>query len=183
MADFIEADNPALVDVARTVARRNHSRSRAVVTASSTEEAVKRLRQVAEGKVSVGIAAADSPHVPGPVFVYSGFGSQHRKMAKDMIALSPQFKARLEELDAIVDFESGWSILNIVNDDAQTYDTETAQVAITAIQIALTDLLASFGVRPAGVMGMSMGEIAAAYAAGGISAEDAMVIALSLIHI
>lgn len=177
LADFIEAEKPALVDVARTVARRNHSRSRAVVTASSTEEAVKRLRQVAEGKVSVGIAAADSPHVPGPVFVYSGFGSQHRKMAKDMIALSPQFKARLEELDAIVDFESGWSILNIVNDDAQTYDTETAQVAITAIQIALTDLLASFGVRPAGVMGMSMGEIAAAYAAGGISAEDAMVIA------
>ncbi|MER0093436.1 beta-ketoacyl synthase N-terminal-like domain-containing protein [Corynebacterium sp. KPL2838] len=177
LADFLEAEQPDLADVARTVARRNHSRSRAVVMASSTEEAIKRLRQVAEGKVSVGIAAADSPQVQGPVFVYSGFGSQHRKMAKDMIALSPLFSARLKELDAIVDFESGWSILGIVEDDSQTYDTETAQVAITAIQIALTDLLASFGVRPAGVMGMSMGEIAAAYAAGGISARDAMIIA------
>ena len=177
LADFLEAEQPDLADVARTVARRNHARSRAVVMASSTEEAIKRLRQVAEGKVSVGIAAADSPHVQGPVFVYSGFGSQHRKMAKDMIALSPLFSARLKELDEIVDFESGWSILDIVEDDSQTYDTETAQVAITAIQIALTDLLASFGVRPAGVMGMSMGEIAAAYAAGGISARDAMTIA------
>ncbi|MER0001185.1 MULTISPECIES: type I polyketide synthase [unclassified Corynebacterium] len=177
LADFLEAEQPDLADVARTVARRNHSRSRAVVMASSTEEAIKRLRQVAEGKVSVGIAAADSPQVQGPVFVYSGFGSQHRKMAKDMIALSPLFSTRLKELDAIVDFESGWSILGIVEDDSQTYDTETAQVAITAIQIALTDLLASFGVRPAGVMGMSMGEIAAAYAAGGISARDAMIIA------
>ncbi|MBK4142392.1 acyltransferase domain-containing protein [Corynebacterium macginleyi] len=177
LADFLEAEQPNLVDVARTVARRNHSRSRAVVMASSTEEAIKRLRQVAEGKVSIGIAAADSPQVQGPVFVYSGFGSQHRKMAKDMIALSPLFSARLKELDTIVDFESGWSILDIVEDDSQTYDTETAQVAITAIQIALTDLLASFGVRPAGVMGMSMGEIAAAYAAGGISARDAMNIA------
>ncbi|MBK4152262.1 acyltransferase domain-containing protein [Corynebacterium macginleyi] len=177
LADFLEAEQPDLVDVARTVARRNHSRSRAVVMASSTEEAIKRLRQVAEGKVSIGIAAADSPQVQGPVFVYSGFGSQHRKMAKDMIALSPLFSARLKELDTIVDFESGWSILDIVEDDSQTYDTETAQVAITAIQIALTDLLASFGVRPAGVMGMSMGEIAAAYAAGGISARDAMNIA------
>lgn len=177
LADFLEAEQPDLADVARTVARRNHSRSRAVVMASSTEEAIKRLRQVAEGKVSVGIAAADSPQVQGPVFVYSGFGSQHRKMAKDMIALSPLFSARLKELDGIVDFESGWSILDIVEDDSQTYDTETAQVAITAIQIALTDLLASFGVRPAGVMGMSMGEIAAAYAAGGISARDAMIIA------
>jgi len=177
LADFLEAEQPDLADVARTVARRNHSRSRAVVMASSTEEAIKRLRQVAEGKVSVGIAAADSPQVQGPVFVYSGFGSQHRKMAKDMIALSPLFSTRLKELDAIVDFESGWSILGIVEDDSQTYDTETAQVAITAIQIALTDLLASFGVRPAGVIGMSMGEIAAAYAAGGISARDAMIIA------
>ncbi|WP_284819685.1 type I polyketide synthase [Corynebacterium rhinophilum] len=177
LADFLEAEQPDLADVARTVARRNHSRSRAVVMASSTEEAIKRLRQVAEGKVSVGIAATDSPQVQGPVFVYSGFGSQHRKMAKDMIALSPLFSTRLKELDAIVDFESGWSILGIVEDDSQTYDTETAQVAITAIQIALTDLLASFGVRPAGVMGMSMGEIAAAYAAGGISARDAMIIA------
>lgn len=177
LADFLEAEQPDLADVARTVARRNHARSRAVVMASSTEEAIKRLRQVAEGKVSVGIAAADSPQVQGPVFVYSGFGSQHRKMAKDMMALSPLFSARLKELDEIVDFESGWSILDIVEDDSQTYDTETAQVAITAIQIALTDLLASFGVRPAGVMGMSMGEIAAAYAAGGISARDAMIIA------
>ncbi|WP_411702648.1 beta-ketoacyl synthase N-terminal-like domain-containing protein [Corynebacterium sp. LaCa142] len=177
LADFLEAEQPDLADVARTIARRNHSRSRAVVMASSTDEAIKRLRQVAEGKVSVGIAAADSPQVQGPVFVYSGFGSQHRKMAKDMIALSPLFSARLKELDDIVDFESGWSILDIVEDDSQTYDTETAQVAITAIQIALTDLLASFGVRPAGVIGMSMGEIAAAYAAGGISARDAMIIA------
>ncbi|MDK8681954.1 type I polyketide synthase [Corynebacterium accolens] len=177
LADFLEAEQPDLADVARTVARRNHARSRAVVMASSIEEAIKRLRQVAEGKVSVGIAVADSPQVQGPVFVYSGFGSQHRKMAKDMMALSPLFSARLKELDEIVDFESGWSILDIVEDDSQTYDTETAQVAITAIQIALTDLLASFGVRPAGVMGMSMGEIAAAYAAGGISAQDAMIIA------
>uniref|UniRef100_UPI0025F57F21 beta-ketoacyl synthase N-terminal-like domain-containing protein n=1 Tax=uncultured Corynebacterium sp. TaxID=159447 RepID=UPI0025F57F21 len=177
LADYIEAEDPNLLSVARTLSHRNHGRSRAVVMASSSAEAVKRLRQVAEGTVSVGIAAADSPSVHGPVFMYSGFGSQHRKMAKDMIEISPLFTQRLEELDAIVAYESGWSILELVHDDSQTYNTETAQVAITAIQIALTDLLASFGVRPAGVIGMSMGEIGAAYASGGISAEDAMLIA------
>ncbi|QCB29368.1 type I polyketide synthase [Corynebacterium endometrii] len=177
LADYLEQHNPDLLAVARTLAGRNHGRSRAVITASNTEEAVKRLRQVAEGKVSIGVAAADAPNPTGPVFVYSGFGSQHRKMAKDLIELSPAFRARLEELDQIVDFESGWSVLDIVNDDEQTYNTETAQVAITAIQIALTDLLASFGVRPAGVMGMSMGEIGAAYACGGLTADDAMLIA------
>ena len=178
LADFLEGRSDAdLTPVARALARRNHGRSRAVVLASTVEEAVKRLRQVAEGKVSVGISAADSPAANGPVFVYSGFGSQHRKMIKDLCALSPQFRERIEELDEMVQFESGWSIMDIVVDDEQTYDTETAQVAITAIQIALTDLLASFGIRPAAVMGMSMGEIAAAYAAGGLSDRDTMLIA------
>ncbi|AKE40068.1 polyketide synthase Pks13 [Corynebacterium camporealensis] len=177
LADYIENESPDLFALARTLARRNHGRSRAVVTGENTADIVKRLRQVAENKVSVGIAAADSPSAPGPVFVYSGFGSQHRKMAKDILAISPLFAQRLQELDEFVDFEAGWSILDIVNDDSQTYNTETAQVAITAIQIALTDLLAEFGVRPAGVIGMSMGELAAAYAAGGLTAEDTLLIA------
>ncbi|WKD59979.1 polyketide synthase Pks13 [Corynebacterium caspium] len=178
LADYLEA-NPKtdLIALERTLAGRNHGRSRAVVQAASTTEAIKRLRQVGEGVVSVGISAADAPQAQGPVFVYSGFGSQHRKMAKELVGLSPLFAARLAELDEVVEFESGWSVLDLINDDGQTYNTETAQVAITAIQIALTDLLAAFGVKPAAVTAMSMGEIAAAYATGGLKAADAMLIA------
>ena len=170
-------DGTDLRAVARTLAGRNHGRSRAVVTASTVEEARKRLGYVAEGKVTQGVAAADAPSTAGPVFVYSGFGSQHRKMVKPLVELSPAFRARIQELDKVVGFESSWSMLDIILDDEQTYDTETGQVTVTAIQIALTDLLASYGITPAATMGMSMGEIAAAYAAGGLSAEDAMLIA------
>lgn len=170
-------DTTDLRAVARTLAGRNHGRSRAVVTASTIEEARTRLGYVAEGKVTQGVASADSPQTTGPVFVYSGFGSQHRKMVKPLVELSPAFRARIQELDKVVGFESGWSMLDIILDDEQTYDTETGQVTVTAIQIALTDLLASYGITPAATMGMSMGEIAAAYAAGGLSAEDAMLIA------
>src|SRR5699024_8826450 len=180
LADYIEneqLDHAGMRELARSLAGRNHGRTRAVVTANNPADAVKRLRQVADGKVSLGIAAADAPATAGPVFVYSGFGSQHRKMAKDLIAVSPFFAQRLAELDETIDFEAGWSLLELIDDDEQTYNTETAQVAITAIQIALTDLLAHFGVRPAGVMGMSMGEIAAAYAAGGLKDKDALLIA------
>src|SRR5699024_11437423 len=102
-----------------------------VVTANNPADAVKRLRQVADGKVSLGIAAADAPATAGPVFVYSGFGSQHRKMAKDLIAVSPFFAQRLAELDATIDFEAGWSLLELISDDEQTYNTDTAQAAIT----------------------------------------------------
>ncbi|PRQ11864.1 polyketide synthase [Corynebacterium sp. 13CS0277] len=178
LAEYVEGvDDAALPLLARSLARRNHGRSRAVVTAATTEEARRLLGLVAEGKKAIGVEVADQPLKPGPVFVYSGFGSQHRKMAKDLVATSDVFAARLRELDEIVQVESGWSMLDLIDDDAQTYDTETAQVTITAIQIALTDLLAHLGARPAAVMGMSMGEIAAAYAAGGLDARDAMIIA------
>ncbi|OEY24202.1 polyketide synthase [Corynebacterium sp. BCW_4722] len=181
LADFLEARNDRkdtdLIPLARTLARRNHGRSAAVVQARTVEEAVRRLRQVAEGKIGPGIASADAPDPMGPVFVYSGFGSQHRKMAKELMSRSPLFDARMRELDEVVKFQAGWSMVDIIFDDEKTYDTETGQVTITAIQIAQTDLLAACGMKPAATMGMSMGEIAAAYGAGGISAEDALLIA------
>ncbi|WP_291313927.1 polyketide synthase Pks13 [Corynebacterium sp. UBA2622] len=178
LADFLEGRPDAdLVPIARSLAKRNHGRSAAVIQAGTVEEAVKRLRQVAEGKAAPGITSADSPAALGTVFVYSGFGSQHRKMAKQLLETSPMFRRRMEELDEYVKFESGWSMLDIIRDDEQTYDTQTGQVTITAIQIAQTDLLASLGITPAATMGMSMGEMGAAYGAGGISARDAILIA------
>lgn len=178
VADYLEGRKDAdLVPVARSLAKRNHARSAAVVQAASIAEAVKRLRQVAEGKTGPGIAVADSPAPVGPVFVYSGFGSQHRLMAKKLVEISPLFRRRLEQLDQVVTFESGWSLMDLITDDEKTYDTETGQVAITAIQVAQTDLLASFGITPAATMGMSMGEMAAAYGAGGLTGEEAVRIA------
>ena len=175
LADYLEAHPQAdLKAVERALAGFNHGRSRALVLAADAQTAVQRLRKVAEGKTSVGIFAGDAPKAQGPIFVYSGFGSQYRKMGKRLSEISPAFAARIAELDRVVSFESGWSMREIIADDAQTYDLETAQVTITAIQIALTDLLAELGVRPAGVMGMSMGEFAAAYATGGVDAADAM---------
>lgn len=178
LADFFESRPDAdLIPVARSLAKRNHGRSAAVVTARTTEEAVQRLRNVEQGKIGPGIAVADAPDAAGPVFVYSGFGSQHRKMAKRLMEASEVFAARMRELDELVGFEGGWSMVELIEDDGRTYDTRTGQVTITAIQIALTDLLATMGMRPAAVMGMSMGEIAAAYAAGGITDRDAILIA------
>ncbi|WP_224399748.1 polyketide synthase Pks13 [Corynebacterium poyangense] len=178
LADFLsDYGDEDLVPLARSLAKRNHGRSRAAVQASTMEEAIARLRRIAEGKTGTGIHQADSPAVMGPVFVYSGFGSQHRKMAKDLCELSPFFRRRIQELDEVVTREVGWSVMELIDDDEQTYGTETAQTSITTIQIALTDYLIKLGIRPAAVMGMSMGEIAAAYACGGLSAEDALTIA------
>jgi acyl transferase domain-containing protein len=54
---------------------------------------------------------------------------------------------------------------------------ELSQPLCTAVQIAVVDLLASWGVSPSAVVGHSSGEIAAAYAAGSLSKEDALIVA------
>lgn len=52
-----------------------------------------------------------------------------------------------------------------------------SQPLCTAVQIGLVDLWVSLGIKPDSVVGHSSGEIAAAYAAGAITAEDAITIA------
>lgn len=69
--------------------------------------------------------------------------------------------------------------------DELTKDPKTSEInralysqpLCSAIQIALIDLLASFGIKPASVTGHSSGEIASAYAVGVLGLEDAMRVA------
>lgn len=171
------ANPPALADIARALAGHNHGRSRGVALARNYEEAIDGLNRLAAGKQTGKTKSADSPNSMGAVWVYSGFGSQHRKMGKDLYELSPFFAAALREVDEYVQLESGWSIVEKVLDDEQNFDLESAQVGITCIQIALTDFLYHLGAKPAAVVGQSMGEIAAAYAVGGLSKADAIRVA------
>lgn len=172
-----KAGNAVFAGTAGVLGERNHGRSRGVVLAHDTDEAIAGLTRLAEGRKGAGISVADSPEREGAVWVFSGFGSQHRKMGKELLTLSPLFAQRLDDVDEVVQQECGYSVVEMIRDDAQNFTTETAQVGITAIQIALTDLMTALGLRPAAIVGQSMGEIAGAYAAGGLSMEDAVTIA------
>ncbi|MFW0874396.1 polyketide synthase Pks13 [Rhodococcoides corynebacterioides] len=177
LADWLETEAGSTTDlesVARALAKRNHGRSRAVVLATTRAEAITGLRAVAAGKPATGVLSSDSPAANGAVWVFSGFGAQHRKMAKALYAAEPLFAAALDRVDELIEDESGYSIRAIVADDAQTYEFENSQVAIFAIQVALVETLRSYGAIPAAVVGHSMGEVAAAYAAGGLGLEDAV---------
>lgn len=172
-----------LADVARTLATRSRGRSKAVVPATDVASAIEGLTRVAEGKPGPGIVSADAPLAQGPVWIFSGYGSQHRKMGKDLMALSPVFAETMAACDEVIVDSVGWSLLELIEDDSRTYDLESAQIGITAIQIAQADMMRALGARPAAVVGMSMGEIAAAYAAGGLGLADAMRIACARAHL
>lgn len=57
------------------------------------------------------------------------------------------------------------------------YEAEFSQPLCTALQLALVDTLTSIGIQPAAVVGHSSGEIAAAYAARALTAEEAITVA------
>ena len=176
LADWIDSPEgraSSLESIGRALSRRNHGRSRAVVLAHDHDEAVKGLRAVAEGKQSPNVFSADGPVTNGPVWVLAGFGAQHRKMAKSLYLQDETFAEWINRVDAHVQDELGYSVVELILDDAQDYGIETTQTVIFAIQIALGELLKAHGARPAAVVGQSLGEAAAAYFAGGLSLADA----------
>ncbi|OBJ58998.1 polyketide synthase Pks13 [Mycobacterium sp. 1423905.2] len=176
LADWLESPEgqaSSLESIGRALSRRNHGRSRAVVLAHDHDEAVKGLRAIAEGKQRPGVFSTDGPVTNGPVWVLAGFGAQHRKMGKSLYLRNEVFAEWIEKVDALVQDELGYSVLELILDDSQDYSIETTQVTIFAIQIALGELLKHHGAKPAAVVGQSLGEAASAYFAGGLSLQDA----------
>lgn len=183
LADWI--DSPAgraasLESIGRSLSRRNHARSRAVVLARDHDEAIKGLRALAEGKQHPSLLTADGPVANGPVWVLAGFGAQHRKMGKSLYLRNEVFAEWINKVDALIQDERGYSILELILDDSVDYTDatceypiEVVQLVIFAIQIALGELLRHHGAKPAAVIGQSLGEAAAAYFCGGLSLADA----------
>ncbi|MHC9294685.1 polyketide synthase Pks13 [Mycobacterium sp. LTG2003] len=183
LADWIDSEEgraSSLESIGRSLSRRNHGRSRAVVLAHDHDEAIKGLRALADGKQHPSVITADGPVTNGPVWVLAGFGAQHRKMGKSLYLREPVFAEWIDKVDALIQDERGYSILELILDDSVDYTDatceypiEVVQLVIFAIQIALGELLKAHGAKPAAVVGQSLGEAAAAYFAGGLSLADA----------
>ncbi|KAL2704177.1 hypothetical protein AAEP93_005248 [Penicillium crustosum] len=113
------------------------------------------------------------------VFVFTGQGAQRAGMAKELLS-NPVFEQSLQQCQKVLD-ECGaeWKIWDLLaaTDGHRIASPQYAQPLCTAIQIALVDLLFSWGIEPAAVLGHSSGEIGAAYASGILSLEEAMYVA------
>ncbi|SUP41812.1 beta-ketoacyl synthase N-terminal-like domain-containing protein [Tsukamurella paurometabola] len=169
-----EATQYSLAEIGRTLASRNHGRVRSVVLAKDLDEAIKGFRAIAEGKNAPNVISANQPDATGPAFIFSGFGSHHRKMAKQLYLENPVFKHYFDEVNELIIDESGDDYAEMITDDAQTFHIETGQVGIFAIQVALVGLFRHHGIEPGVVLPHSMGEATAAWLTGGLSLEDAV---------
>ncbi|KAJ5900212.1 polyketide synthase [Penicillium subrubescens] len=130
-------------------------------------------------------APMKSGPAPNIVMVFTGQGAQWPQMGQCMIhsCAFPVFKKTIQSLDAHLRTLTHVPIWNIEDELLKTIKTsrlssaELSQPLCTAIQVALVDTFASVGIRPTAVVGHSSGEVAAAYAAGAITANEAITIA------
>ncbi|MET9342162.1 SDR family NAD(P)-dependent oxidoreductase [Nonomuraea sp. NPDC003804] len=172
------ADEPEILAVAATMAtRRTHHRPyRTAVVAGGPAE----LRQaVAAARPEEASPVPAAP--PRVAFVFSGQGSQWPGMARGLLTGEPLFRSVIRRCDEAARELLGWSI-EAALDGGEPVDLEhtaVAQPLIVAVQIALTELLGSYGIVPAAVAGHSVGEISAAVAAGELDLEAGMRLAVA----
>ncbi|KAF5654405.1 polyketide synthase [Fusarium sp. NRRL 25303] len=109
----------------------------------------------------------------GLAFVFTGQGAQYINMGLGLEQYSI-YRETLEKVSKIyTSFGSSWNLLDELRCGENINLPQYSQPLATAVQIALVDLLASSGITPKVVIGHSSGEIAAAYASGGLSLESA----------
>ncbi|KAK4182993.1 hypothetical protein QBC35DRAFT_132042 [Podospora australis] len=163
-------------DLAYTLAtRRTHFTHRAftVTEAQTATEAVETA-----DKISSAMKAHPSPKLG---FVFSGQGSQWFAMGRELSFRYPVYRNSVLAASVFLrGLGCPWDAMEELSreeKDTNVNNAEFSQPLCTIIQVALVDLLESFGIRPSTVVGHSSGEIAAAYSAGALSKYAAWKIA------
>ncbi|WP_373693475.1 beta-ketoacyl synthase N-terminal-like domain-containing protein [[Mycobacterium] burgundiense] len=168
LAQHLDADPAPLPEVATALwTRRSPEPVRAAVVAESRDDLVRALTSLADDvrdpAVVVGspLPRADE----GAVWVFSGHGSHWPEMGRDLLGAEPAFAAVIDEIDPIFAAELGFSARTALR-TGELGGTDQVQALTFAMQVGLAAVLRERGVRPAAVIGHSVGEVAACVTAG-----------------
>ncbi len=129
------------------------------------------------GAMARGAEGTAPSHAPTLCFVFSGNGAQWSGMGRAAFAANPAFRAKFRAVDASFSRFASWSLEAALHDPdlgAAQNQAELIQPLLFAVQSALTAGLAAFGLLPDIVLGHSIGEIAAAEAAGALDMDEAV---------
>lgn len=174
-----EAGPEGYYDIAHTAAfRRQRLEHQMTAFGTSLQEIEQNLRNfAAEGHAAGTVAESRIAENAKLAFVYSGNGAQWAGMGRQLMEESDSFRATIEEIDALLAPMAGFSLLEEFTGDpiaSRLHLTEVAQPALFAVQVGITRLLREQGLEADAALGHSVGEIAAAWAAGALTLEQAV---------
>jgi amino acid adenylation domain-containing protein len=174
LADFLEGPAaPALADIAWTLQTgRQVFQHRRAVVAHAKDDAISALRAPAR------LARNDDRLDTGVAFLFPGQGAQYPGMGAGLYGSEAAFRDALDECAEILRGEIGGDLREIMfahgpEAAARLTETRYTQPAIFAMDYALGRLWLSKGIKPAALLGHSVGEWAAAALAGIFPLADA----------
>ncbi|WP_443066181.1 SDR family NAD(P)-dependent oxidoreductase [Streptomyces sp. NBC_00523] len=172
-ANLAAFEGGSLLDVGYSLASaRTVFEHRAVVIGADRAELVAGLESIRDS-----LSAASSAPVSGPArtaLLFTGQGCQRAGMGRELYETYPVFAEAFDAACAYLDVPLGRSLKEVVFEGDPVLDqTRFTQAALFALESALFTLVSSWGVRPDALIGHSIGEVTAAYAAGVFSLEDA----------
>ncbi|MCS0603059.1 type I polyketide synthase [Streptomyces sp. LP11] len=167
--------DPADLGPALATTRATHPH-RAVVLATGAGQAAAALDALAHGTDAPGLLVTGSATDGGLAYLFSGQGAQRPGMGRDWYDAFPVYAEHFDRAAALFDKHLERPLADVVfGDDTETLErTAYTQAALFTTQVALYRLLESFGLRPDLLAGHSVGEFAAAHAAGVWSLQDAV---------
>lgn len=113
--------------------------------------------------------------IPKVVFVFTGQGSFYAGVGKQLFESISQFRSDILRFDSIAQREGFPSFLSVIDGSAAINgdaDPVISHLALTCIQMALSRLWISWGIKPSATIGHSLGEYAALHAAEVLTASE-----------
>nr|AXL05424.1 polyketide synthase [uncultured bacterium] len=182
LAAFVESGDVPVAGVARALVTRRALLGERAVVVGAGEDVLAGLKALATGEAAAGVVTGTAGAPGKVVVVFPGQGSQRAGMGRELYDRYPVFAAAFDEVCARLDACLAGAVDHPVRDvvlgdvacGAELLDqTVFTQAGLFAVESALFRLVESWGVRPDVVIGHSIGEISAAYAAGALSLPDA----------